>query len=241
LEMSKERLRDAAARPLAQQVLAGVLDAILRLVQPIMPFVAESIWQAMAELAFERGLPNPDPAAESVVIAPWPQFPDSWKDQAMEKRMARMQDLVRAVREIRNRYITIDAKTGLHVFVRSKDSVAGDLQSLSPFIQQLAGVKRLECGPAIRKPKQAAGFVHADFEAYVSLEGLIDVPSEIARLEKQLAEKKKHLQGIQLKLGNEAFVSKAPAEVVQQQRDMADDLENQIKTIQANLEDLKVV
>ena len=110
VEMSKGRLRDAGSRPLAQRVLVGVLDAILRLVQPIMPFVAESIWQALAEAAFERGLPAPEPAAESVVIAPWPVFPASWQDAAMEQRMARMQELVRSVREVRNRY-TVDART----------------------------------------------------------------------------------------------------------------------------------
>src|SRR5581483_6928147 len=72
VEMSKGRLRDEQGRPLAQRVLVGVLDAILRLIHPIMPFVTESIWQALADTAFERGLPSPEPATESVMIAPWP-------------------------------------------------------------------------------------------------------------------------------------------------------------------------
>src|SRR6266702_313386 len=87
-----------------QRMLIGLLDAIVRLVHPVMPFVAESIWQVLGEAAFERGLPGPEPASESVVIAPWPAFPAAWQDPAMEQRMARMQDLVRAVREVRNRY-----------------------------------------------------------------------------------------------------------------------------------------
>jgi valyl-tRNA synthetase len=238
LEMSKGRLREPEGRALAQRVLAGVLDAILRLVQPIMPFVAESIWQALAEAAFERGLPAPDPSAESVVIAPWPEFSSSWKDPAMETRIARMQDLVRAVREIRNNY-RIDTKTALDVFVRTNESVAEDMEALSPFIRQLAGVRRLECGTEIEKPHQAARYVHAEFEAYVSLAGLIDIAEEIKRLEKQLAEKQKHLKGIQAKLGNESFVAKAPVDVVQQQRDLASDLANQIAAIQANLAELR--
>ena len=77
-------------------VLAGVLDGILRLVHPIMPFVAESIWHALAETAFERGLPAPEPSAESVVIAPWPEFPKSWTDPAMEGSIARMQSVGQA-------------------------------------------------------------------------------------------------------------------------------------------------
>src|SRR5205807_6309580 len=60
VEMSKGRLRHEQGRALVQRVLVGVLDAILRLVHPVMPFVAESIWQALAEAAFERGLPAPE-------------------------------------------------------------------------------------------------------------------------------------------------------------------------------------
>ena len=85
-------------------MLVGVLDGILRLVQPVMPFVAESIWQALNEAAPERGLPAPATAAESVVIAPWPSYPDAWHDAGVETRIARMQELVRSVREVRNRY-----------------------------------------------------------------------------------------------------------------------------------------
>src|SRR5713101_7142192 len=107
--MSKGRLRDPDGRATVQRVLVGVLDAILRLVHPIMPFVAETIWQALADAAFERGLPAPEPAAESIVIAPWPELPPPWQDTAMEQRMARMQELVRIVREVRNRY-PVDAK-----------------------------------------------------------------------------------------------------------------------------------
>src|SRR5262249_38597628 len=94
VEMSKGRLKDAAGRATAQRVLIGVLDAILRLVQPVMPFVAESVWQALAELAPIRGIPEPSAAAKSVCIAPWPQFPDSWRDPSAESRFARMQELV---------------------------------------------------------------------------------------------------------------------------------------------------
>ncbi len=237
LEMSKGRLRDPATRVLAQRVLVGVLDTILRLAHPIMPFVTESIWQALADAAFERGLPAPEPASESVVIAPWPEFPEDWRDPAMEQRLARMQDLVRAVREVRNRY-AID-KTNLEVFVRCNESVARDFRLLTPFIASLAGVEHLECGPQIEKPPQAGSYVQPEFEAYVSLRGLIDVPAEIKRLDKQLAEKQRHLQASQAKLENPSFVDKAPADVVQQQRDLVTDLQKQIRVIEANLCELQ--
>jgi valyl-tRNA synthetase len=238
VEMSKGRLRDPAARPAVQRVLVGVLDGILRLVHPIMPFVAESIWQVLNEAAFERGLPAPEPAAESVVIAAWPRFPQEWQDAAMEQRLARMQHLVSAVREVRSHY-QVDAKTGVEVSVRCGDAVAADFRALTPFITMLAGVAKLECGPAVKKPPQSATHVHPDLDTYVSLRGLIDVGAEVKRLEKQLADKRKFLQGTRAKLDNPNFVSRAPAEVVEQQRAQVDELEAQIRTLEENLRDLR--
>src|SRR5262249_34419471 len=93
IEMSKGRLKDPAARAPAQRVLVGVLDGILRLVQPVMPFLAESLWQALGEAAPHRGLPSPAKPTESVVIAPWPEYAADWISPAVEARFARMQVL----------------------------------------------------------------------------------------------------------------------------------------------------
>src|SRR5262249_12609336 len=228
VEMSKGRLRDPEKRATAQRVLVGVLDAILRLVQPVMPFVAESIWQVLNDAAFERGLPAPEPSAESVTIAPWPEFPTAWQDPSIEERIARIQDLVRAVREVRNRYM-IDDHTPLDVFIRCGDAVGEDFRQLTPFITlpRQVGPGRLQIGPSVAKPAQAATHVHPDFQVYVSLEGLIDVPAEIARLQKQRDEKRKFLKAARAKLDNVNFMSKAPAEVVQEQRDRVAEAEKQ--------------
>jgi valyl-tRNA synthetase len=240
VEMSKGRLKDEAGRAVAQRVLVGVLDGILRLVHPIMPFVAESTWQALNEVAFERGLPAPDPATESVMIAPWPSFPEQWRAPEIEQRFGRMQALVRAVRDVRNRYM-IDLKTPLNVSVRANADVAGDFAQLRPFIALLAGVGTLNTGPGVTKPPQSARCIRSDFEAYVSHAGLIDVPAEIKRIEKQLAETGKHLQGVEAKLQNAGFVSRAPQDVVQQQRDLVTELQGQIAVLADNLRELKEV
>jgi valyl-tRNA synthetase len=239
VEMSKGRLRDEGGRPLVQRVLAGILDVILRLVHPIMPFVAESVWQALGEAAPERGLPQPGRAAQSVVIAPWPAFPPEWQDSAMEARFGRMQELVRGVREARSRYLPRDKGTPLSVSVRCSKAVADDFRALRPFIAQLAGVGTLECGPDITRPKQSATQVTPEFEAYVALAGLIDVAAETARLEKQRSEKLRFLQGTRAKLDNANFLKNAPADVQQQQRELVADLQNQIQAIEENLRDLK--
>jgi valyl-tRNA synthetase len=154
----------------------------------------------------------------------------------MEGRIARMQKLVGAVREIRNHY-TVDPKTAVDVTVKCRADISADFQTLAPFITQLAGVGKLECGPNVAKPPQAAGFVGPDFEAYVS--GVIDVPAELKRLEKQLAEKLKFLQTTQAKLDNPNFRDRAPAEVVQQERDRVVELQKQIATLEANIKELR--
>jgi valyl-tRNA synthetase len=149
-----------------------------------------------------------------------------------------MQDLIRGIREVRNRYM-VDSKTELAVSVRCGEAVAAEFQSLEPFIRQLAGVGSFTCGPAATKPAQAAGIMHGDFEAYVSLAGLIDVAKEVQRLDKQLAEKRKQLAAAQAKLGNASFVERAPADVVQQQREQVGEMEQQIRAIEENLRELK--
>ncbi len=149
-----------------------------------------------------------------------------------------MQALVRSVREVRNRY-NIEPKTTLDLFVRCPAAVAADFRMLEPFIAQLAGVGRLEAGADVVKPPQAAGHLTPDFEAYVSLKGLIDPAAEVKRLEKQLAEKRKFVQGMQAKLDNANFVQNAPAEVVQQQREKVAEVQQQIATIEANIRELQ--
>lgn len=237
IEMSKGRLKDEASRPQAQRVLIGVLDGILRLVHPVMPFISESLWQVLNEAAPERGLPTPTKAGMSVCVAPWPTFPDDVADARTEGTIARMQDLIRGIREVRNRY-QIEDRTPLQVVVRCDQGVAMDFISLAEFIGPLGGLSSFECGPQVDRPQQAGTIVRPEFEAYVSLAGLIDVAAEVKRLEKQVADKTKQLTGIRSKLGNESFVRNAPAEVVQQQREQAADLEKQIAILEANAREL---
>jgi valyl-tRNA synthetase len=91
----------------------------------------------------------------------------------------------------------------------------------------------------VTRPSQSASHVHPDFEAYISLAGLIDVNAEIVRLEKMMAEKQKQIQSIESKLSNESFVQRAPVEVVAQQRETQADLVSQVKLLAENMVSLK--
>lgn len=244
IEMAKGRLKEGeppasagGGKAAVQWVLVNVLDSILRLVHPVMPFVAESLWQALNEVAPVRGLPTATKATDTIAFAPWPVLPAEWQDPAMESRIARMQELVRIVRDVRNRY-NVDGKTPLDVFVRCSDAVAADFQALQTFIALLGGVGRLASGPSTAKPKQAASQVTPEFEAYVSLIGLIDPAAEVKRLEKQVADKTKQLEATKKKLANADFVAKAPPEVVASQRELIGELEKQIASMQETIREL---
>ncbi len=237
IEMSKGRLKEPAERATAQRVLIGVLDGLVRLVHPVMPFVAESLWQALNEAAPVRGLDALRTGEDSVCIAPWPAYPAAATDPRTEVRIARMQELIRGVREVRNRYM-LD-KTLLALSVMCSPEVAAELTALAPFVASLGGVRDFECGPAAVKPALAAGIVRPEFAAYVSLAGLIDPAAEATRTEKQIADIQKQVAGMAGKLANEAYVRGAPAEVVEETRAKVRELERQVETLRANLTDLR--
>jgi valyl-tRNA synthetase len=232
IEMSKTRRSD----PVCQRVLVNVLDGIIRLIHPVMPFVSESLWEALGQVAPKRGIQQLTDAPAHACIAPWPGYGEAQIDVGTESKIARMQELVKGIRETRNRYL-ID-KAPLAVAVKCVGPVAAELNALAPFVKSLGQLSEFTCGPDASKPKQAGTIVAREFEAYVSLEGLIDVASEVKRLEKQIADKTKQLAVLKSKLGNESFVRNAPAEVVEQQRATASELEGQIASMEANRSEL---
>lgn len=235
LEMAKSRLKDAAAKPIAQQVLAYAFDCILKLLHPTMPFVTEAIWQGFLPVAKVRGISTLHESGESVMVAPWPSFDAAQQNPAMEKQISRMQDLVKLIRNARNEY-RVDEKQAITVSVRCEESMASELKPLLPFVQSLAKTNDLQLGKEVTRPAQAASAIHPEFTAYIHLAGLIDVPSEIKRLEKQLAEKEKHLTGVRSKLANQGFLAKAPAEVVEELKQSEVATVQQLATLKETIE-----
>jgi len=233
IEMSKARRSD----PTCQRVLVGVLDGIVRLIQPIMPFLAETLWHALNEAAPQRGLPAPQECEESVCIAKWPVYPEAMKDSGTESGIARMQDMIRGVRELRSRYQI--EKEPLQLAVRCSGAIAEELLPLTPFLMSLGGLTSIHCGPETEKPKQAGSIIRAEYEAYIPLEGLIDPASEVKRLEKQIADIQKQLVGMTAKMNNESYIKNAPAEVVQETRIKIQELQSQIEILQENLIEMR--
>jgi valyl-tRNA synthetase len=117
IEMSKARRSD----PACQRVLVAVLDGIIRLIQPTMPFLAESLWEALNSVAPIRGLPSPKQAEAAACIAAWPVYEATVVDTSTEAAIALMQELVRGIREMRNRYQIDNAPLTLRCHWRACD------------------------------------------------------------------------------------------------------------------------
>lgn len=237
LELAKGRLKHESTRVPAQRVLLAVLDHLARLLQPFMPFLAETIWHALNASAPARGLSAGRQSETSVCVAPWPIADSAWPAPEVEAVFERMQRLIRLVRETRNRY-QIENRTPLTLLAKAPASIVQGLQPLHQVMRDLAGLGELTIAVEIERPKLAASAVENDFEAFVLLEGIIDPAAERQRLTKQRQEKEKAIAGIRAKLGNESFVQRAPAELVEQQRATLAELEEQIRSIDQNMASL---
>ncbi len=232
LEMAKPRLRSEESRAQVQATLALALDGLIRLIHPVMPFLAESLWQALAEAAPKRtALPGCAVASASVVVAAWPQYPATWQNEEVEKEVHRFQELVRGIREARNRY-QIDNRTRLKCAIKCTAETAQSIQKLSSFLNDLAAADIVAMGPEATKPRCATSSVTADAELFIDLEGLIDPKAELARTEKQIQDKEKQGKSLSSRLANADFVAKAPKELVESQKAQVAEIEGQIASLQ---------
>jgi len=231
LEMIKPRLRDEAQRPVAQRVLVGVLDTLIRLLSPFTPFITEELWQRLAELAPERGLLEPQTAAPSVMIAPWPEVPRQWRDAALEERFGRLQETIVAVRNVRAFY-NIASSVPLKLHVRCQPEVATQLQDVASQFDNLAKTMLEAAGLEVERPIGAAAFSLGDADGFIPLEGIIDRDAERARQEKAAEKLRGQIAGHEKKLANENFTKKAPPEVVEQVRETLSSLQRQLQSIE---------
>ena len=200
VELAKVQLGQGLSHTTA--VLAAVLDTLLKLLHPVMPFVTETLWKALT-------------GGESLVIADWPQSSGIELDQAAAVRVADLQKLVTEVRRFRSdqgladrqrvpaRLSGID-EAGLTEHVGATTSLAWLTEPAEGFTPSASIEVRL-----------AGGTVQVELDT----SGTVDVAAERRRLEKDLAAAQKELAGTTAKLGNEAFVAKAPEAVVAKIRD----------------------
>ncbi len=237
IEMVKARLQDNKARPTAQRVLVHTLDALLRLLHPMIPFLTEEVWQLLGQLAPERGLDAARPAAESVMIAEWPKGDPARQDSRIEAQFAEFQEVLRAVREIRSRQ-SVAPRTQIDFSVRCDAATAELLGPMGPYFESMAAARAVGWGPDVRPPALSANVTLPGIEVFVDLAELIDVEAETARKRTELEKLDSLITGKKRKLDNEKFVQRAPKAVVQRERESLKDLEEQRAAASGALESM---
>jgi len=217
VEMAKARLQDPAARPTAQRVLAATLDALVRLLHPLVPFITEEIWQLLGTVAPRRGINVVEAATASIMIAPWPEPDLARQDSEIEARFARFQEMLSGIREVRSRQ-NIVPKTPVQFSVRCDAETARLLKPMEPYFESMAGAKATAWGADVQPPAASASFVASSAEVFVDLTGHIDLAAEHARKTKELAKLVQAIAAKERQLSNTSFVERAPAEVIAKER-----------------------
>ncbi|MFN7731882.1 MAG: valine--tRNA ligase [Pirellula sp.] len=238
VEMAKPRMQDPAARPLVQRILAHCLDQMLRLLHPIMPFVTEAIWQQLGRFVPQRDLLDPAPATQWIIQAPWPRSEPSWIRTDVEAQFGHFAAVMGALREIRSRQ-NIAPKQKLQFMVRCQSEIEQLLRPMAPFFESMAGAEAVAWGPNHSVPEIHAEIPLEGMDVIVDLSQFIDVAAEIARNEKLLANLVKQITGKESRLSNEAFVGKAPPDIIEKERQALSELIAQRSATEQALERLR--
>jgi valyl-tRNA synthetase len=220
LELSKPVLWDKspeneALRIGTRRTLIRVLETILRLTHPLMPFITEEIWQKIKPLAGATG--------DTIVLAPYPVAEANKIDQQALDDVAWLQAVIVGVRNIRGEMNISPAKT-LPVVIKNADAKDAErINNYSQFLIKMASLDSIRLlEPNEEEPMSATALV-GQMEILIPMAGFIDKEAEIARLTKEAGKLEQNIQKLEGKLSNAAFVDKAPAEVVEKERSILAD------------------
>ena len=214
LELSKPLLADpnASAAQLAgtRKTLATVLESILRLAHPIMPYITEEIWQSVAPLV---GIDTAG-GQNSIMLQDYPTADSKKIDRMAEADIEWLKAVVVAVRNIRGEMNITPAKALPLFFANGNADDARRVDAYTPLIKALAKVDQITCLTAEQPAPAAATQLVNELEVLVPLAGLIDKDAELIRLDKEITKLEKEVKRLAGKLANAGFTDKAPAEVV---------------------------
>lgn len=231
VEMTKlylYREGESLEKKLTRQTLSEVLDAILRLLHPFMPFITEEIWQRLS-LRKEN---------ESIMIAPFPKPDPRFDDLGIEEEMAWIIEVVNSLRNIRGE-MNLPPSEQIAVRIRTRSQgVSERLRQQATFLRFLASIKELDVGEEVEKPLYSAYAVVRDVELFVPMDR-VRMEEEAKRLQKEILKIEKESGFVMKKLSNEQFLSKAPPEVVQEVRQKAMAFHSQHEKLRESLNRIK--
>ncbi|MDR9857279.1 valine--tRNA ligase [Paenibacillus sp. VCA1] len=229
IEFSKLSLYgdDEAAKKTTKSVLSYVLDRTLRMIHPFMPFISEEIWQH---------LPH---QGETITLAAWPEYDPALENADAAREMSLLMDVIRAVRNIRAE-VNVPMSKKVELMLNAGDDQTLQIVNRNEiYVQRFCNTSSFKAGTGLEAPDKAMTAVVTGAELYLPLAGLIDIDQEIARLEKELKHLNSEVERVEKKLGNQGFVSKAPAKVIEEEKaKMADYAEKRSKVL-ARIEELK--
>jgi valyl-tRNA synthetase len=191
-----------------------------------MPFITEEIWQA---------LPKPADGLETLMQSPFPVFVETWLDPEAEAEITLVQETIGAVRTIRSE-MNVPPEKKASLLIRGGKDRTSILARHESLIKQLASVSSIETGETVARPPESAASVVRDLEVFVPLEGLIDVVVEKQRLTKEIDRLGKLLDSLNAKLNNADFMSRAPAQVVEKEKQKQADFGRTIARLKASLD-----
>ncbi len=228
LELSKPVLYGEHSAPELQRgtrrTLVRVLETILRLAHPIMPYITEEIWQKIAPLAGKDGA--------TIMLQPYPQADESKIDEKAEREMKWVMEFIVGVRKIRSGMNIAPSKPLPVLLANGTAQDIAWLDANEAFIKSLAKTESITwLAPDEEAPESATSLI-GEMKILVPIAGLIDKDAELARLTKEIDRLEKEVQRTEGKLGNEKFVGKAPVDVVQKERDKLAEARASLESLQ---------
>ena len=209
IELTKARLyaEEPERKDTALKVLVYVLDQILKLLHPFMPFITEEIWQSIPH------------EGDSLMMAQWPEYNEALNFKAEKDQMESVMEAIRAIRNRRAEMNVPPSKKAALFVLTSKPQIFTEGEG---FLQRLAYADQVSL--LEKEPENLDGMVTittADAKLYIPMGQLVDVAKEIDRITKELEKNRKFLNSLNGKLSNEKFVARAPEAVVAAEREKA--------------------
>lgn len=215
LEISKESKNES--------VIYYVLETLLKLLHPYTPFVTEVLWKELGK-------------EDDLIVAPWPEVQENLLDEDAEAKQDLFNELIRAIRHLRSENKVEPAKM-VDVILYGKEHV-GFLEENEALLKKFGRVENLTITESGDKPEKAAASFVSGIEIYLPLAGFIDLDQEKKRLEKEIEDVSKYVLSVKNKLSNESFVSRAPAEVVDGEKQKLKEAEEKEKQLREQLAEL---
>jgi valyl-tRNA synthetase len=210
-----------------QWVLHRVLETLMRLLHPFMPFITEEIWQS---------LPH---EGESLMLADWPKAQKKWLDPKIEGEIQLVISEIQSIRNVRSAW-QINPKDQVQVVVKvNGDKELKMLNDHSTLIAQMAKLSSLKIGQNLVRPKESAVANIGRVETYVILSGLVDIAVERQRISNALSDVERMIKGLEGRLANKEFLNKAPKDIVEKEKQKATELEDRKKRLMENLKTLE--